>query len=46
MLSGHHLGQVIEDALVETVHDGQSMRRGQVDAGFPLGRAAFVAAYA
>jgi len=39
--AGHHEGQMIEDALVEAVHEGESMRRRQIDPRLPLLGAAF-----
>jgi hypothetical protein len=41
-----YLGQVIEDSLVQAMHDGQSMRGCKIDASLPLLRAAFMATYA
>jgi hypothetical protein len=41
-----HLGQVIEDSLVQALHDGQSVRGRKIDASFPLPSAAFIAACA
>jgi hypothetical protein len=42
--SGHRERQVVEDPLVEAVHDGEAMGRGQINARLPLDIAAFLAA--